>query len=55
MSTDSGRATPEGLSHRVPSVSAVWQVLIGRPLKSSEARHGEITPLRDFRPCRSTR
>jgi amino acid transporter len=23
----------------------VWRVLIGRPLKSSEARHGQITPL----------
>jgi amino acid transporter len=26
-------------------VSNVWRVLIGRPLKSSEAKHGEITPL----------
>ncbi len=27
------------------AISSAWQVLIGRPLKSSEARHGEITPL----------
>ncbi len=26
-------------------LASTWRVLIGRPLKSSEARHGEITPL----------
>ena len=45
MSTHGGIAAPEGSTRRVPSVSAVWRALIGRPLKSSEARHGEITPL----------
>ncbi len=38
---DQPRAQPEG-----PGLLATtWRVLVGRPLKSSEARHGEITPL----------
>jgi amino acid transporter len=42
--SDSGGPIADG----VPPPSAlanVWRVLIGRPLKSSEASHGEITPL----------
>ena len=31
--------------HRPGPLAATWRVLIGRPLKSSEARHGEITPI----------
>ncbi len=30
---------------RPSALQATWRVLIGRPLKSSEARHGEISPL----------
>jgi amino acid transporter len=30
---------------RPSALANTWRVLIGRPLKSSEAQHGEITPL----------
>ncbi|HEX3980996.1 MAG TPA: amino acid permease, partial [Acidimicrobiales bacterium] len=45
MSTSNGPAAPEVPTRRMPSAAAVWRALIGRPLKSSESRHGEITPL----------
>lgn len=41
MSTD---PTPTAL-HRPGPLTATWHLMVGRPLKSSEAAHGEITPL----------
>ncbi len=44
MSVDATDA--DGVGPGVPgALASTWRVLIGRPLKSSEARHGEITPL----------
>jgi amino acid transporter len=44
MTADAGPAsTPT--DYRPGPFAATWRVLIGRPLKSSEAQHGEITPL----------
>ncbi len=41
-----GTAAPDGPgTHRPGPLTSTWRALIGRPLKSSEARHGEITPL----------
>jgi amino acid transporter len=45
VSAETGPAATVGRGRHVPSASAVWRTLIGRPLKSSEAGHGEITPL----------
>ncbi len=41
--TDPG--ADQARAHRPGPLATTWRVLIGRPLKSSEARHGEITPL----------
>jgi amino acid transporter len=40
-----GTARPAPTSSHKVTAGAVWRVLIGRPLKVSEARHGEITPI----------
>ncbi len=45
MTADAGPAADRSGAVRPGPLASTWRVLIGRPLKSSEARHGEITPL----------
>ena len=45
MSPATDAADDSAPARRAGPLGTTWRVLIGRPLKSSEARHGEITPL----------
>ena len=45
MSADPATTADRDGPERPGALATTWRVLIGRPLKSSEARHGEITPL----------